>query len=197
MPDLPRRIAIIQGHPDPEGGRLCHALAGAYAKAAEAAGHQVRRIDVAQLGIPFLRSQREFETGETPLDLQTAQAAIGWAEHVVIVFPLWLGTMPALLKAFLEQVLRPGFAFAYRPRGRIETLLGGRSARIVVTMGMPAWIYRWFYLAHGVRCLERNILRFVGMAPVRKTLFGTVGGVSAATRQGWFEVMAGLGRRGE
>lgn len=39
-----------------------------------------------------------------------AQDGIGWAEHIVFFFPLWLGDMPASLKGFLEQVARPGFA---------------------------------------------------------------------------------------
>jgi Flavodoxin-like fold len=40
---MPRRLTIVQGHPDPAGNRLCHALADAYATGAEAAGHEVRR----------------------------------------------------------------------------------------------------------------------------------------------------------
>ena len=45
--------------------------------------------------------------------LKPSTEAIVWSEHIVLVFPLWLGTMPAMLKGFLEQVLRPGIAFAY------------------------------------------------------------------------------------
>jgi putative NADPH-quinone reductase len=50
----------------------------------------------------------------------------------------------------------------------------GRSARVIVTMGMPALIYRWYYGAHGLKNLKRNILRFVGFAPVRDTVVGSV-----------------------
>ena len=107
---MARRISIVQGHPDPSGGRLCHALADAYAGGAEGAGHEVRRVEVARLEFPLLRTQAEFEAGAAPPEIQIAQA-IHWAEHLVIVYPLWLGTMPALLKGFLEQAFRPGFAF--------------------------------------------------------------------------------------
>ena len=86
------------------------------------------------------------------------------------------GSMPALLKAFLEQVLRPGFAFgAAERRGMPKKLLAGKSARIVVTMGMPAFFYRLYYRAHSLKSLERNILGFVGIKPVRVTLLGNVG----------------------
>ena len=65
-PVVPRCVAIIQGHPDPSGDHLCHPLADPYVDGAIAAGHQVRRIDLAQLDFPLLRTQRDFETGQLP-----------------------------------------------------------------------------------------------------------------------------------
>jgi putative NADPH-quinone reductase len=56
-------IVIIQGHPDPAGGHLCHALADAYAQGAEQAGHTVIRIEVANLPFPWLRTAKDFEAG--------------------------------------------------------------------------------------------------------------------------------------
>jgi putative NADPH-quinone reductase len=166
-----RRIVIVQRHPDPAGGHLCHALADAYAEGAAEAGHEVRRIEVAGLIFPLLRTKAEFEGAGPPPAIAACQADILWAEHLVIVFPLWLGTMPALLKGFLEQTFRPGFAFHVGGRGWKRRLMG-RSARLVVTMGMPAFAYRWLFGAFGVRGLERSILRFCGFAPVRATLVG-------------------------
>lgn len=191
------RILVIQGHPDPDPHHLCRALADAYAEAASAAGHQVTRLDLATLDIPLLRSQAAFEHDPAPPGLRPAQEAVSAAQHVVLVFPLWLGTMPALVKAFLEQIMRPGTAFAYRDHGRIEMLLTGRSARLVVTMGMPALVYRWWFGAHGIRVLERNIFEFVGIKPVRRTLLGMVGTVSEPVRKKWLERMRKLGARAE
>jgi putative NADPH-quinone reductase len=188
-------VAIIQGHPDPAGGHLCHALADAYAQGAMAAGHGVARIELVRLDFPLLRTQQDFETGQLPQALVPARDGIVAAQHVVIVFPLWLGTMPALVKAFLEQVMRPGIAFEYRKQGFPRRLLTGRSARLVVTMGMPALIYRWYFRAHGVRGLERSILRFAGMKPVRESLFGMVEAADAARRQRWLDRMKDYGRR--
>lgn len=191
------RILVIQGHPDPDPHHLCRALADSYAEGAAAAGHTVTRIDLATLDIPLLRTQAAFEHDPAPESLVPAQGAISAAQHIVLVFPLWLGTMPALVKAFLEQVMRPGMAFAYRDKGRIEMLLTGRSARLVVTMGMPALIYRWWFGAHGIRALERNILEFVGIRPVRRTLLGMVDSVSESTRRKWLAKMRELGERAE
>ena len=135
----------------------------------------MRRIDVARLDFSFLHSQAEFEKGAAPAAIADVQGDILWADHLVVIFPLWLGDMPALLKAFFEQTLRPGFAFTNRPHGFPIMHLRGRSARIIVTMGMPAPVYRWFFLAHGLRNLERNILRFCGFRPVRSTILGSIG----------------------
>lgn len=185
-----RRVLVVQGHPDPAPARLCHALADAYAEGAAAAGHEVRRIDIAALDVPFLGSQQEFEKGPVPPALRPAAEDLRWATHVVLVFPLWLGTVPAKVKAFLEQVMRPGIAFRYREKGLPEKLLEGKSARMVVTMGMPAFAYRWIYAAHGVRGVARSILRFAGIAPVRTTYIGMNGRGAAR----WLERMRELGR---
>ncbi|GEM_PF-6621669 len=81
------------------------------------------RIDLARLDFPLLRTQQEFETGQLPATLVPARDAIVAARHVVLVFPLWHGTMPALVKAFLEQVMRPGVALEYREHGFPRRLL--------------------------------------------------------------------------
>ncbi|MFG1464641.1 NAD(P)H-dependent oxidoreductase [Xanthobacter sp. DSM 24535] len=189
-----RSILIIQGHPDPHGSHLCHALAEAYARGALAAGHSVSRVEVASLDFPLMRTQADFETGSMPHDLLPARDALLEAHHVVLLFPLWLGTMPALLKGFLEQLMRPGFAFVQAGPGFPQKLLGGRSARVIVTMGMPSLMYRWYFFAHGVLGLERNILDFVGISPVRHSLFGMVEAAGAEQRAGWLREMERLGR---
>jgi putative NADPH-quinone reductase len=191
-----RRILLIEGHPDPSEQRLNHALVSAYADGAIAAGHQVRRIAVGTLDFPVLKSADAWNHGALPPALQPAQDGMAWAEHVVIFFPLWLGDMPALLKAFLEQVARPGFAVdseGAKPFGRKP--LSGRSARVVVTMGMPALAYRWYFRAHSVKSLERNILGFVGFAPVHETLIGSVEGLGAAGVAHWLKKLGTLGEQ--
>ncbi len=192
----PSRILILQGHPDPEEAHLCHALADRYAEGAAQAGREVRRIETASCVFPILRSDRDFRSGTPVPAVAEIQAAIASAQHLVIVFPLWLGGMPALLKALLEQVLRPGFAFRYGDGGATTALLGGRSARLVVTMGMPSWAYRWYFRQPAVRQLRHNILGLVGIRPVRATLFGSMEAATPARRDRWLQTMTELGRSG-
>jgi len=191
-----RSIAIIQGHPTSGGGHFCHALAEAYARGAEGAGHEARMINVAELGFPLLRSKQEWESDLPPAAIREAQDAIRWAEHLLIVYPLWLGGMPAVLKGFFEQAFRPGFAMAKAEgSGLGKKLLKGKSARIVVTMGMPALLYRWYFGAHSLHSLERNILKFCGVSPIKKTLIGSIEGAGDARRRKWLKAMHALGGR--
>jgi putative NADPH-quinone reductase len=195
---MPKRIVIVQGHPDAAARHFGHALADEYAKGCEDGGHEVRRIEVATLDFPLLRTKEDFEKGRPPESIKQAQDAIKWADHLVIIYPLWLGSMPALLKAFLEQVLRPGFAFEYQKSGGMaKKLLVGKSARIVVTMGMPAFVYRWVFFAHSLKSLKRNTLWFCGVGPVKTTIIGSIEGLTERQRDDWLDEMRGLGDVGK
>ena len=192
---MSKRITIIQGHPDPKGEHFGHALAQAYALGAEQAGHELKRITVAELELPLLRGKEEWESGAPSAAVRACQSAIAWADHLVIVYPLWLGTMPAVLKAFFEQVLRPGFAIGAAEPGKMwKKLLKGKSARIVVTMGMPAFFYRWYFRAHSLKSLERNILAFCGIDPIKASLIGMVDAKDNARRNTWLARMRRLGQ---
>lgn len=189
-----KKILVIDGHPDPAPDRFNHALALQYAAAAGAAGHLVEVVQLSKLQLPWLRSADEFAAQPSGA-IASQQQLFRWADHVVILYPLWLGSMPALLKAYLEQVMRPGFAFAYGKKNSLpQKLMRGKTARIVVTMGMPSLFYRLYYRSHSVRTLARNILGFVGFSPVKVSLIGNVES-SRARARGMAELISNA-RRG-
>lgn len=192
---MSKRIVIIQGHPDASAKHLCHALADHYAYGAREAGYSVDVIDVADLDFPILRSGNDWNEGKTPAGLLQAQQQMLAADHLVIFYPLWLGTMPALFKAFLEQILRPSLvAGGAKDHAAMGTLLKGKSARIVVTMGMPALAYSLFYRKHSLKSLQRNILGFTGVGPIFTKLIGLVDHMKPARAQKLFDEMTTLGR---
>ena len=173
---------------------LGHALAASYEKGARESGYEVRTICIANLDFPLLRTNEDFySNGPVPV-IKQCQQDIRWANHMVIFYPLWMGSMPALLKAFFEQVFRPGFAMEPVDGGRRWVqLLKGKSAHIIVTMGMPAFMYRWFYGAHGLKSLERNILKFTGVGPIKESLIGME---YAGWRRCLFMARTGANQRG-
>lgn len=176
---MDRTVCIIQGHPHGTGKHLCHAIADAYADGARQSGARIQRLDLGTMDIPLLRDPAVF--GSPPPEvIVSAQQAVKASMHVVIVYPLWLGTMPAVVKAFFEQLCRNNFAIEATAKGGWpRQMLKGKSARVIVTMGMPAGAYRVFFGAHGVKGFERSILAMGGIKPIRETLIGGVGALSS------------------
>lgn len=191
---MAQRILLLNGHPDPYLERFCAALCDAYAEGARGAGHEVRRYDLGRLDTPLLTTAAAFADPPPP-GLKTIQADMEWAEHLVIVFPLWLGAVPAKLKALLEQIYRGGFGFEVHARGW-NAKLKGRSARLVVTMGMPGPIFRLAFGAHGLKALEKGVLWLSGYGPIRKTVVGGVEAIGARGRVRWLKRMRDWGVKG-
>jgi 1,4-dihydroxy-2-naphthoate polyprenyltransferase len=181
------RVLVVLGHP--RNGSLCEALADSYAAGAFQAGAEVQRLDVAEM---------QFDlnvTGPSPRDqmeepsVKAAMELVAWAEHLVFVFPTWWGTMPALLKGFLDRVLMPGFAFADRDDGEgWDKLLTGKSAHLLTTMDTPPWVYRWIYRAPGLNAIACATLGFCGIAPVRRSIFGPVKEAAPERRARWLDL---------
>jgi putative NADPH-quinone reductase/1,4-dihydroxy-2-naphthoate octaprenyltransferase len=177
-------VLLLLAHPRPES--LCGSLADAYAAGASVAGVELRRFDLAALRFEPNVTQVSPRDQDREDGLRLAMEAIDWADHIVIIFPTWWGTMPAVLKGFLDRVLIPGFAFADRDEGEgWDKLLSGRSAHLLTTMDTPPWVYRLIYRSPGLNGLARATLGFCGISPVRRTIFGPVKGSSAATRGRW------------
>lgn len=186
-----KRVAVIVGHPAADS--WCGALADSYAAAARAGGHEVRMVHLAQLDFdPNLHEgYRQIQALEP--DLLAAQATVAWAEHVVIAYPIWWGSVPALLKGFLDRILLPGFAFKYRPgKAFPEQLLRGRSAQLLVSMDTPPWYFRWVYRMPGIVQLKKTTLEFCGIAPVKVAAFGPLISSSSAQRASWLVKAARL-----
>lgn len=177
---------------------FCAALAKAYAEGARGAGHEVREIHVASLDFDPILWRAYLEIQQLEPDLLKAQEDILWANHVVFAFPIWWGVPPALLKGFIDRVFHPSFAFKYATKDSVfqTRLLGGRSARLICTMDSPAWYYRFAMGAPGIRMMERSLLHFCGIRPVRTSLIGSVRFSSPRRREAWLRKQRRLGAEG-
>lgn len=187
-------ILVIIGHPDPES--YCSALAHAYMKGATGKAAQIRTIDLSQIAFdPNLKYGYRKRT-ELEDDLKEAQELIRWADHLVIVYPIWWGTMPAILKGFFDRVLLPGFAYKYREGSSLwDKLLTGKTAHLIVTMDTPSWYNRLIYWQAGHLVMKRNILKFCGIKPVKVTEISGVNASAEEKRKKWLEKVKQLGER--
>lgn len=193
---MAKSICIINGHPDGAPERFAAALCEAYTGGAVAGGHDVSHIEIAGLPIDVLSSEAEFATAPAA-EIIAAQEAILAADHIALVYPLWLGTIPARLKAFLEQVARAGFLLDTGGDSHKWPVrrMRGRSVRIIVTMGMPGFAYRLLFGAHSLKGLEAGIFRMSGFSPVRHTILGGVGACGPDGRQTMLCRVERLGRQ--
>jgi len=189
-----KRILMILG--TPKSNSFCHALGEAYAQGARSKGHVVRLLKLGEMSYdPVLRDGYEQSQALEP-DLLEAQRQIHWAEHLVFVYPVWWGGIPALLKGFFDRTFLPGFAFKYRNRSQLwDKLLTGRTADLLVTMDTPPWYFRWIYGAPGHRQMTRTILGFSGIKTRRLAEFAPVRPSSEEQRQSWLRRAEALGLR--
>jgi len=187
-------VLVILGHPRADS--LCGALADAFCEGARAAGVQLRRLNLSALD--FDLHVHTPSPSHQPLedDLRRARELVRWADHLVFVYPTWWGTMPALLKGFLDRILTPGFAFRTCEGGiGYQGLLNGRSAELITTMDTPPLVHRLLYREPGRNAMARATLGFCGIQPVRSLVFGSVRHAGARQRSEWLARAQRQGRR--
>lgn len=189
-----KKILIINGHPNKDS--LCTSLAMQYKSGAETSGADCKIIHLADMQFDPILHKGFSEIQELEPDLEQVQKEILWADHIVLVFPNWWGTYPALLKGFFDRIILPGFAFKYHEGKAIpEKLLKGKTARLITTMDTPGWYYRWIYKSVGTRAVKKNVLEFCGIGPVKSTYFRTVRDSSEGKRAQWLVEAELLGKQ--
>lgn len=188
-------IAIIVGNPVADS--YCGALAEAYKQGAESGGHRVEVLALDRMMFDAVLHEGYRREQALEPDLVTARAALQAADHWVLIFPLWCGDMPALMKGFIERVLQPDLLRVHAGGGKVSwKVFKGKSARIIMTMGMPGWFYRFYYGAHALKLVKRNILQFIGIGPVRSTIYGMVETAGDEKRKEWLREIEALGHQG-
>jgi NAD(P)H dehydrogenase (quinone) len=191
---MPKKILVIFGQPQRKsyGG----ALAQAYVAGAREAGAEVKELYLGDLWFNPVDTTSLAHLAELEPDLVLAQEAITWADHLVFIYPIWWGTIPALLKGFIERVFLPGFAVNFRDNSPLwDKLLKGRSARLIVTLNTPSWVYRWYFGRPGHNTMKKTILEFCGIKPVRITEIGPIRGSTEVKRQQWLGKVHDMGKQ--
>lgn len=187
-------IVVIMGHPDSES--YCSALSRAYIEGASRQKANIREIDLSQIAFDPNLKYGYRKRVELEQDLAEAQKLIHWSDHLVIVYPTWWGSMPAVLKGFFDRVFLPGFAYKYRENSPLwDKLLKGRTAHLIVTMDTPSWYNRLVYWRSGHTVMKRNILKFCGIKPVCVTEISSINTSSVEQRNKWLQKVHRLGSK--
>jgi putative NADPH-quinone reductase len=133
-------VSVILAHPAP--GSFNHAIADTAVQALRAAGHRVAFHDLYQEQFPPLFSAAELQEN-AKLDPAVARhcTEITSADGIIIVHPNWWGMPPAILKGWIDRVLRPGIAYRFvandKGEGVPRGLLKARAAIVFNTANTP------------------------------------------------------------
>jgi NAD(P)H dehydrogenase (quinone) len=193
---MKKKILVLLGNPDSDS--FDGALAEAYAKGAKEEGYEVEQLEISKINFDPLLHHGYRVIQELEPDLHKAQELIKWCDHIVIVFPTWWGSAPAIFKGFFDRTFLPGFAFKYRPNSKLwDKLLSGRSARIIITTGGPAWYYRFIIGAPGLMMMKKSILSFSGFKPIHSTVIGNIRFLKEDKRLNWIQKINKLGKSGK
>lgn len=181
-----KNVLVVLGHPS--NISYSAALADAYAQSAEAAGHSVRMMRLADLRFDAtLHGSNPHHQALEP-DLLAAQESIAWADHIAWVFPVWWGGVPALLKGFLDRTLTSGWAYKFNKSSPYpEKLLKGRTAHLLVLMDTPPWYYRWVYRMPAIHQMAKTTLEFCGVRPVKTLMLGPIIHSTPEQRAAWLD----------
>lgn len=159
------KIYIILGHPNDDS--FNGELANACEQSARALGHDVRRHNLGSLKFDPILWHGYRHIQELEPDLVQARENILWCDRMIVIYPMWWGTLPALLKGFFDRVFLPGFAFKYHDNDPFwDKLLKGRSAHVICTSDAPTWWLWWQYRNSDLHTIKNAILAFSGFQPV-------------------------------
>lgn len=122
-------------------------------------------IDLYEEKFDPILSKQELYTNKKPKipqRIKTYQEMIDTSDILIFIYPVWWGSMPAIMKGFLDRVLTPGFAFKYiknYPHG----LLKDKKAFAFMTAGGNKLLYQLFM--RGTFSQFTMTMRFCGIKP--------------------------------
>ena len=190
---LKRKIVVINAHPSSTS--FNQALMQAYIEAVPS-DLQVEVIEIGKLHFDSNLKYGYEQRMELEPDLQAAWSKIMSADHLVWIFPVWWGGLPAVAKGFIDRLFLPSQAFSYfENSNRIRGHLKRKTARIITTLDQTGWTYKWYFGEPSTRQLKDTTLKFCGVGSVKTHYLGSIRGSSLAQRQIWLGLMKELAQR--
>jgi putative NADPH-quinone reductase len=168
-----------------------------YQAGAEEAGHEVSRFNLGDMNFDPILHKGYKEIQQLEPDLIVLRDAITDCDHLVIGYPNWWCTMPALLKGLFDRFWLPGFAFNFNKQTqKVEKHLVGRTARVFVLSGSHSPFNTWWQFGDYTNEIQYGILEFAGLK-TKVSAFGPCQKITDKTREKWMKEVELLGKAGK
>lgn len=188
-----KKVLVINANP--KSNSFCKSLADQYC----AASFGKQTTKVIHIGtLVFESNLQEGYDQIQPLepDLVDFQEKVKWAEHIVIISPVWWGGVPAKFKGLIDRTFLPGFAFKYiQEKSFPEKLLAGRTSELIFTLDTPVFWYKYVNGNPIYKDLKRCILGFSGIKNTSATYFGPMITSTKTQRQKWLNQIEKIAKR--
>ena len=182
------RVSIILAHPDPQS--FNHAIAACALAELQRQKHQVILHDLyAEKFDPMLPAGEIPKGAFVPPEVDVHCQEIAQADGIIIVHPNWWGQPPAILKGWIDRVIRPGVAYQFlegdQGDGVPVGLLKARAALVFNTSNTP--LEREIRVfGDPLETLWKNcIFRLCGVEVVQREIFTVIVTSTLEQRQAW------------
>ncbi len=189
------RVSIILGHPNPDS--FNHALAVEVREQLLKLGHQVHFHDLSEEGFdPILPTGELGRDAVLPPLVKMHCEEIAAADGIVIVHPNWWGQPPAILKGWVDRVLRQGIAYEFVAgdggEGVPKGLLKAKAAIVLNTSNTPTQREIEFFGDPLDNLWKKCVFDFCGVKKVHRIHFNVVITSTLAERRKWLAEAAAL-----
>lgn len=190
-------ILILLAHPQP--GSFNHAIADTARATLEAAGHTVSLRDLCAEGFDPVYSPGELKRGNiAPPQVREHADLVNNADSIIVVHPNWWGQAPAILKGWLDRVLRAGEAYRFGTNDKGEGVVIGqlkaRAALVFTTSNTPRETELALYGDPLDNYWKRCVWGFCGVPRIERRNFDSVIVSTPEQRQQWLNEVATLTR---
>jgi putative NADPH-quinone reductase len=186
-------VTVILAHPDEKS--FNHAIAAAAVAELVRNGHKVDFHDLYKERFdPILTTGEIPKSASIPEDIGSYCREISQADGIVIIHPNWWGQPPAILKGWVDRVLRPGIAYQFlegdQGEGIPEGLLKAKAAMVFNTTNTPPDRERRVFCDPLETLWKNCIFGLCGIDNVFRETFSVVVTSSPEQRQTWLRRVA-------
>lgn len=189
------KTLIVYNHPYE--GSFCNAILMAVQRGLKKGGHTCKVINLDKDNFdPVMRAKDLKAFAELGRGIESAlmnldptvfryKKKLEWADHIVMIFPIWWMSMPAMMKGFVDKVIFPGVAYEMDNGRLVSRLASLKQVTVISTMNTPADIYRDMFGNSLEGSLIKGTFNQIGIHDAEWISFNMVKQVGTEVREQW------------